>query len=39
MKLIQIYSKCRLLAVGVNVEAVKFNIVESSKDLIDSKTK
>jgi len=39
MKIIQICPKCGAPAVGVNVEAVKFNVIESLQALITVKNK
>jgi len=39
MEIIQICPKCGLPAVAVNVEAVKYNVVESLQDLINLKNK
>jgi len=39
MEIIQICPKCGLPAIAVNVEAVSFNVNESSKALVDVKNK
>lgn len=39
MEIIQICPKCGMPAVAVNVEAVSFNIIQSSKLLVDVKNK
>lgn len=39
MKIIQICPECGVPAVGVKVKAVKYNIIDSGKDLVDTNIK